>query len=341
GPENVQVTPSSTLNVTEGGNITLTCTAECNPPCSTYRWRKDSLLTVVGNSQSYWVPEVLRNHSGIYSCAVTNTYISKSATAQITVIVNYPPVVSINSQNGTYNDTDIAINCSAFGIPGQYAFSLTHSSLFSRIQIRHPKFNFVSTSAIDYRFSSFMDTGIYTCTVNNGIADYKDGSVNKSVSETVWIKGPPDVPHDVHIVPSSITASSVRMEWLSGFSSGMNQTFAIEYREYGDTSWTKSSEEVFGGMRQDEYFNITVGRLHQETMYFLRMYAWNSYNRSQYSVVINATTTADNKEGNKFGNGSDKVIIGSAVGAVILIGFAVVIGVVIFKRRRMPKLNAD
>ncbi|KAL3860880.1 hypothetical protein ACJMK2_006976 [Sinanodonta woodiana] len=456
GPDNVQVTPSGILNVNEGGNMNLTCASECNPSCSSYRWSKDSLLTIVGSSQSYWESEVQRNQSGIYICTITNTNISKSATTQITVIVNYPPVVSINSQNGTYNDTDIALNCSAHGIPGQYVFTLTHISLFTGIKIRQPGFDFVTSSIISYRFSNFMDTGIYTCTVNNGIADYRDGSVNKSVSETVWIKGPPyvtssitsfhaekgqsgklaiefynslldpnvtwyryrnqslekldssdkysvyisnvyvtlnfysvsiqqpginaaldirnvtpddfglyqvnvqnsvgiispgvlillprgppDVPHDVHIVPSSITASSVGVEWLSGFSSGMNQTFAIEYREHGDTSWTKSSEEVFGGMRPDEYFNITIGGLHQETMYFFRMYAWNSYNRSENSVIINATTTADNKEGNMFGNGSAQIIIGCAVGAVLLTGFAVVIGVVIFKRRTSPKLNAD
>ncbi|KAL3860925.1 hypothetical protein ACJMK2_007020, partial [Sinanodonta woodiana] len=90
--------------------------------------------------------------------------------------------VSINSQNGTYDDTDIALNCSANGVPGQYVFTLTHSSLFTGIKIRHPSFDLVSTSVIRYRFSSFMDTGIYTCTVNNG-------SVNTSVSETIWIKG--------------------------------------------------------------------------------------------------------------------------------------------------------
>ncbi|KAL3860931.1 hypothetical protein ACJMK2_007026, partial [Sinanodonta woodiana] len=103
-----------------------------------------------------------------------------------------PPTVRIASQNGSYNETGLAINCSAHGIPEIYNFSLIHSSLFSESIIQHIIHNEPhSTGVLVYSFinPSFMDTGLYTCIVRNGIPDYRDGLLDHNVSVPVWIKG--------------------------------------------------------------------------------------------------------------------------------------------------------
>ncbi|KAL3860900.1 hypothetical protein ACJMK2_006996, partial [Sinanodonta woodiana] len=108
-------------------------------------------------------------------------------------LITDSPTIDIESRNGSHNDTSLLIKCSAYGIPEQYTYRLTHKSLSSGIEIREVSYEFISTGVIIHRFinPTYMDTGIYTCSVNNGVLDYTDGSLDKSVYSTVWIKGLP------------------------------------------------------------------------------------------------------------------------------------------------------
>ncbi|KAL3860957.1 hypothetical protein ACJMK2_007051 [Sinanodonta woodiana] len=195
GPDNTQISPSGQLTVDEGRLLNITCSGECNPPCSSYQWYKDSQPTLLGTSQTLAITNVSRNSAGVYFCAVNNTYITKVGTAQTTVRVNYSPTVDIESRNGSHNDTSLMIKCSAYGIPEQYTYRLIHKSLSSGIEIREVSYEFISTGVIIHRFinPTYMDTGIYTCFVSNGVLDYTDGSLDKSIYSTVWIKGLPSI----------------------------------------------------------------------------------------------------------------------------------------------------
>ncbi|XP_041372978.1 uncharacterized protein LOC121386214 isoform X2 [Gigantopelta aegis] len=76
---------SSTLNVEEGEDLTVDCTADCNPPCY-YVW-------TLGDNQITTDPllnltDISRNQDGnVYNCTVTNSAISKSISDQFALTV--------------------------------------------------------------------------------------------------------------------------------------------------------------------------------------------------------------------------------------------------------------
>ncbi|KAK3579735.1 hypothetical protein CHS0354_034017 [Potamilus streckersoni] len=408
GPYNVHTSPSGSLTVNEGSNLSITCFGECNPSCDSYQWHSDT-HPLLGTFQTYVVDAVGREKAGVYTCTVKNAVTTKIATAQINITVNYPPTLTIENRNGTFNETGLMINCTAHGVPENYTFRLAHSSLFSGIEIRQLNYDFVSKEKITYRFinASYMDSGVYTCTVTNGITDYRDGLLYRNVSSAVLIKetpiitsrdtsfhaekgqlgnltvhvytslldptvtwhiirndnrkqleisekynikvtietvnvyfynlyipqpgfitnlevknvtetdfcsyevyvktsigesstftldlrpsGHPDAPTRIEIVPNSITTFSVDIRWMSGFHGGYNQSFVTEFKQNTDERWVKFPDVVFGGMKQNTYFNISVRELSPKTTYLFRLYATNEYNRSDFSTIINATTKA-------------------------------------------------
>ncbi|KAL3860929.1 hypothetical protein ACJMK2_007024, partial [Sinanodonta woodiana] len=150
----------------------------------------------------------------------------------------------------------------------------------------------------------------------------------------------PDIPRDVQIIKNRITTTSVDIEWFSGFHGGSNQTFVIEYRKQEDESWTNYSQNFFGGLMQNKYFNITVEDLHQNTLYFFQLYAWNEFGRSEYSTIINVTTFAESNKREVVDKGADEVIIGVAVGAVVFLSIIVaIVGIMLYRRRDQKPHN--
>ena len=88
----------STIIVTVGSDLTLSCTSKCSPP-DTFTWRKDSgpivqstsITTVTHTNSSavfradYSIDNVTTNNSGTYTCTVTNPIGSDSKIINVTV----------------------------------------------------------------------------------------------------------------------------------------------------------------------------------------------------------------------------------------------------------------
>ena len=91
---------SSTVTVTIGSSLTLSCTSQGSPP-DTFTWRKDNDLTVLQSTSitavdytstsavfraDYSIDSVTTSDSGTYTCTVTNPIGSNSTT--IMVVIN-------------------------------------------------------------------------------------------------------------------------------------------------------------------------------------------------------------------------------------------------------------
>ena len=91
---------SSTINVSVGDPLTLNCTSRGSPP-DTFTWRKDNdpmvlkfnNFTAVNHTitsavfrANYSIDSVTINHSGLYTCTVTNPIGTSSTTFTVVVI---------------------------------------------------------------------------------------------------------------------------------------------------------------------------------------------------------------------------------------------------------------
>ena len=96
---------SSTVTVTVGSSLTLSCTSQGSPP-DTFIWRKDNDPTVLQSTSiatvdytsttavfraNYSIDSVTTNDNGTYTCTVTNPIGSDSTT--ITVVSSKSTVI--------------------------------------------------------------------------------------------------------------------------------------------------------------------------------------------------------------------------------------------------------
>ncbi|KAK6173754.1 hypothetical protein SNE40_017156 [Patella caerulea] len=84
---------------TQGDNLRLTCTAESNPPPSTFKWYKsDGNIADVSSNGLLDISNIARNQGGIYRCEANTTLVptngssitrSESQTINISVLCKY------------------------------------------------------------------------------------------------------------------------------------------------------------------------------------------------------------------------------------------------------------
>ncbi|PVD27511.1 hypothetical protein C0Q70_12673 [Pomacea canaliculata] len=101
--------------VREGGDLLVTCSADCSPPCS-YRWKfgTEELTTAGGHLD---LPVISRNQSGLYTCIAQNGN-GNQGTRQLSVDVQYGPgsTISLFPSNTTQTlneGASMSIKCSA------------------------------------------------------------------------------------------------------------------------------------------------------------------------------------------------------------------------------------
>ncbi|ESO95971.1 hypothetical protein LOTGIDRAFT_174992 [Lottia gigantea] len=159
GPDELSFSPDVTsINIIEGRDQTITCLTDCYQ-CN-YKWTgpvssptKDLVLT-----------QIKRNQEGNYRCEATNikNIIPKTRSKSLQVNVHYPPdITSITSDavNNTADEgSDVIFNCNVDSKP---VSTVTWS--FSTSTDTNTGQQWTLTQA------KCQDTGIYTCTANNGI----------------------------------------------------------------------------------------------------------------------------------------------------------------------------
>ncbi|XP_041347136.1 carcinoembryonic antigen-related cell adhesion molecule 1-like, partial [Gigantopelta aegis] len=85
GPDSITLNPPQPGSVAEGGSLTVTCAASCNPPCS-YSWTRRN-QPILATSQ-LTLTNINRSQTGnVYTCTATNSLIPKSKTKQFTLTV--------------------------------------------------------------------------------------------------------------------------------------------------------------------------------------------------------------------------------------------------------------
>ncbi|XP_041375053.1 carcinoembryonic antigen-related cell adhesion molecule 20-like [Gigantopelta aegis] len=89
GPDPGSIKFNSTIFVEEGHDMTVDCTADCNPPCD-YVWALgDNHITT---SPLLNLTDLSRNQDGnVYNCTVTNSAVARSISKNYTLEISYDP----------------------------------------------------------------------------------------------------------------------------------------------------------------------------------------------------------------------------------------------------------
>ncbi|XP_047196707.1 vascular cell adhesion protein 1 isoform X2 [Hippoglossus stenolepis] len=192
-PKHVTVQANSGFDVKENVSLTLSCTAESNPPVSSVTWRKKTdvreEIVQQTQTQTFRVNSASPSDSGLYSCEATND-IGSGKSQRAEVKVRYPltePILSMRSE--VTEGQTITVNCTVESFPPStitlartypypQSFIITENKLNSR-PINSLSHTFTVTSA---------NAGLYVCRAQNS-------EVSKD-SKKKWlvVKYPPTEP---------------------------------------------------------------------------------------------------------------------------------------------------
>ncbi|XP_060936987.1 sialoadhesin-like [Limanda limanda] len=178
---NVKVQANPGLNVKENVLLTLSCSAESNPPVSSVTWRKttDGREKIIQQTQTqtFRVNSASPSDSGLYSCEATNGIGSrKSQPAEVKV--RYPPTEpKLSMRSEVTEGQTITVTCTAESFPqstltlmrtdtNPQSLKITEKNLYSRI----------SNSLYHKITVTSADAGWYFCRAQNteGSKDSKE-----------------------------------------------------------------------------------------------------------------------------------------------------------------------
>ncbi|ESO95192.1 hypothetical protein LOTGIDRAFT_175245 [Lottia gigantea] len=159
GPDELTFSPNVTsINITEGRDQTITCLTDCYK-CN-YKWTGP----VSSSSKDLVLTEIKRNQEGNYRCEATNIKNTnpKTRSQSIQVNVHYPPYITSITSDAVNNESDegsdVTFNCNVDSKP---VSNITWSSSTSTNTNNSQQWTLTQAKC--------QDTGIYTCTANNGI----------------------------------------------------------------------------------------------------------------------------------------------------------------------------
>ncbi|ESO95183.1 hypothetical protein LOTGIDRAFT_239461 [Lottia gigantea] len=159
GPDKLTFSPDVTsINIIEGGDQTITCLTDCYE-CN-YKWTGP----VSSSTKDLVLTQIKRNQEGNYRCEATNIKNTnpKTRSKSIQVNVHYPPNITSITSDAVNNEADegfdVKFNCSVDSKP---VSTITWSSSTSTDTNTGQQWTLTQAKC--------QDTGIYTCTANNGI----------------------------------------------------------------------------------------------------------------------------------------------------------------------------
>ncbi|XP_026120031.1 B-cell receptor CD22-like [Carassius auratus] len=166
-PRNIKIEGSASVKV--GTPLTLTCSADANPPSLMYTWKHKpglSSFPLSIKTGQLNIKNVTIQHAGQYTCDVTNTIGTRSHA--ITVGVLYPPSnLSLIMKEEVREFEVISIICSVQSFPDS---QLTVTG--PRGDLRSVQKNRVNSNASANMFTLYFnvsesDAGMYTCKARN------------------------------------------------------------------------------------------------------------------------------------------------------------------------------
>ncbi|ESO97185.1 hypothetical protein LOTGIDRAFT_239176 [Lottia gigantea] len=159
GPDELTFSSDVTsINIIEGRDQTITCLTDCFK--CIYKWTGP----VASSTKDLVLTQIKSNQEGNYRCEATNikNTIPKTRSKSIQVNVHYPPYITSITSNAVNNETDegsdITLNCNVDSKP---VSTITWSSSTSTNTYIGQQWALTQAKC--------QDTGIYTCTANNGI----------------------------------------------------------------------------------------------------------------------------------------------------------------------------
>lgn len=98
------------------------------------------------------------------------------------------------------------------------------------------------------------------------------------------LKGPPDPPTDVYVIPFT---TAISVFWIQGSNGGFHQRFYLEYKTEASIIWNRKS--LPNDSLQLQYY--TINKLTPNTQYQVKIFSRNLVGRSNatQSVFINTT----------------------------------------------------
>ncbi|XP_047196704.1 B-cell receptor CD22 [Hippoglossus stenolepis] len=192
-PKHVTVQANPGLDVKENVSLTLSCTAESNPPVSSVTWRKttDGREEIVQQTQTqtFRVNSASPSDSGLYSCEATNDIGSgKSQPAEVKV--RYPPTEPILSMRSEVTEGQtITVTCTVESFPQSNLTLMRIDTNNQSLKITGNNLNSRPINSLSHKFTvTSADAGWYVCRAQNS-----EGSKD-SKKKTLVVKYPPTEP---------------------------------------------------------------------------------------------------------------------------------------------------
>ncbi|XP_052807033.1 hemicentin-1-like isoform X2 [Mya arenaria] len=216
GPVRAILNVSSPFTVTEGETIeNIGCTSDCWPGCR-QEWM-DAANVTIQPSGTLSLEKATRDNAGSYVCILENTaeeYTKKAETSLI-LIVEYPPDVHVQTTNTTSDDTSVVLECIANGVPNSYTYinwkQEWPGTNLTRV-IPESGYPTLRLTNLSYEYS-----GIYTCSVSNGVVRYPTTETVMEASTYLLVKDAPVVlfpqlSHDGVIVVSGKLGDTLSLQ---------------------------------------------------------------------------------------------------------------------------------
>ncbi|XP_047196716.1 B-cell receptor CD22-like [Hippoglossus stenolepis] len=173
-PKHVTVQANPGLDVKENVSLTLSCTAESNPPVSSVTWRKttDGREEIVQQTrtQTFRVNSASPSDSGLYSCEATNDIGSgKSQPAEVKVRYS-PKHVTVQANPGldVKENVSLTLSCTAESNPPVSSVTWRKTTDGREEIVQQTR-----TQTFRVNSASPSDSGLYSCEATNDIGSGK------------------------------------------------------------------------------------------------------------------------------------------------------------------------
>ncbi|CAC5368728.1 unnamed protein product [Mytilus coruscus] len=188
----VNIEEGTQLTLKEGENLVLTCHFSCYPDPENISWHHlsnamDEAINIYGDSRALEIYSVTKTHAGTFICRVINEV--GTGNARIDITVQYPPSVDINVIR---MENLVKLDCNPQGLPNVYTFEPWEHTSVTGQHIRFLNGDHNGNLILNQTNpeSTLQDTGIYICSVSNGINDRR-GRFRQTGHATISCNGPP------------------------------------------------------------------------------------------------------------------------------------------------------
>ncbi|XP_071806171.1 uncharacterized protein [Asterias amurensis] len=219
--------------ISRGLDVTLSCTADADPPVLNVKWYKAGAEIIqlpsnryrISSEGSLIITDTEFNDSGSYTCAPYNKIGTAGVSTATLLTVKDPPTFVVRPKlvyQRSLGD-DVTMPCSAVGEPSP---TITWRMLDGKLA---PFRSTVSQTSLMIRGLTKEDHGMYQCQAANEIATII------STTQLIVELTSPHKPLNVTVVT---TISSAHVSWQPAYSGGFTQTFTVWYRQgETDSDW--------------------------------------------------------------------------------------------------------